>query len=52
VVTEKRTVEEELREVERARIEASSQLDRVAKAGFFERRRLLREMRGRTSAAS
>ena len=52
VVTEKRTVEEELREVERARIEASSQLDRVAEAGFFERRRLLREMRGRTSAAS
>ncbi len=69
-LAEKKSVEEELHEAERARIEAESERQaaegkaeaeaevaaelrelerRLAEAGFFERRRLLRELRSRTS---
>lgn len=44
-LTQKKGVEEELCEVEQARVEASSRLERVVQAGFFERRRLLRDLR-------
>lgn len=52
VETEKRSAEEELREVELARVEASTQLEQVVRAGFFERRRLLRAMRAGASAST
>ncbi len=42
---EKKGIEEELRTVEAAQVVAFSRLERVAQAGFFERRRLLRELR-------
>ena len=42
---EKQTVELQLREIERAHVEASTTLEQVAHAGWRERRRLLRELR-------
>jgi hypothetical protein len=42
---EKQSIELQLREIEQARIEASGKLDELSRAGFFARRRLLRELR-------
>lgn len=42
---EKQSLEIQLREIERAQVEASGKLDELSRAGFFARRRLLRELR-------
>ena len=47
---EKQTVESQLREIERAHVEASTRLEQVAHAGWRERRRLLRELRASGAA--
>lgn len=41
----KQSLELQLREIEQARVEASAKLDQLSQAGFFARRRLLRELR-------
>lgn len=50
---EKQTVEAQLREVEQAHVAASATLEQMTRAGWRQRRRLLRELRvGRVAPAS
>jgi hypothetical protein len=42
---EKQSLELQLREIEQARVDASSRLEALSQAGFFARRRILRELR-------
>jgi hypothetical protein len=42
---EKQSLEFQLREIEQARVDASSRLEVFSQAGFFARRRILRELR-------
>ncbi len=43
---EKQTLQAQLEQIEQAHVEASSKLERLTDAGFFARRRILRELRG------
>jgi len=42
---EKQTLQAQLEQIEQAHVEASSKLERLTDAGFFARRRILRELR-------